>query len=46
MHVLANDLWMYCGDAARFVRADMMQEDVMRFAYIQQVRKMYPSYEV
>ncbi|CDJ56756.1 hypothetical protein, conserved [Eimeria maxima] len=44
--LLSSLLFFLSHFASRFVRADMVQEDVMRFAYISQVRRMYPTYEV
>lgn len=44
--LLSSLLFFLSHFATRFVRADMMQEDVMRFAYVRQVRTLYPPYEI
>ncbi|KAL8434057.1 hypothetical protein Efla_001529 [Eimeria flavescens] len=44
--LLSSFLFFLSQFATRFVRADMVQEDVMRFAYIQQVRKTSPSFQI
>ncbi|KAL8271459.1 hypothetical protein Esti_004660 [Eimeria stiedai] len=44
--LLSSLLFFLSQFATRFVRADMVQEDIMRFAYIRQVRTTCPAYQV
>ncbi|XP_026192354.1 uncharacterized protein LOC34621212 [Cyclospora cayetanensis] len=44
--LLSSLLFFLSQFATRFIRADMVQEDVMRYTYIRQVRKQCPAFEV